>query len=96
MNLRFSSLKGFTSIWRKEFIGQQGFLLPFLPKKKEIRLGEELEIDINVEGEPWGKVWAVAVWKNVSGVIDETTPRGIFLRIRKVDSQFEKKAHTLG
>ncbi|MFW6323548.1 MAG: hypothetical protein ACOC0U_00660 [Desulfovibrionales bacterium] len=96
MNLRFSSLKGFASIWRKDFIGHQGFLLPFLPRKKDLKLGQELEIDINVEGEPWGKVWAIAVWKNVFGIIDENTPRGIFLRIRKVDDLFEQKADTLG
>lgn len=96
MNLRFSSLKGFASVWKMEFIGHKGLLLPFLPKKQQLKMGQELEIEINVEGEVWGKVWAVAVWKNVFGLIDESTPRGLFLRIVKMEPSFEKKVNSLG
>ena len=95
MNLRFSSLKGFASVWKKDFLGHQGFLLPFLPRKKQIKLGQEMEIEINVEGEGWGTIWAVAVWKNVFGMIDENTPRGVFLRIIKMDPHFERKVGSL-
>jgi hypothetical protein len=91
MNLRFSSLKGFASVWKRDFMGHQGFLLPFLPRKKQIKLGQELEIDVNVEGDTWGKIWAIATWKNVYGMVDENTPRGVFLRITKMEPQFERK-----
>jgi hypothetical protein len=96
MHLRFSSLKGFASVWRKDFIGHQGFLLPFLPKKKQIRLGQEMEIDVDVEGDSWGRIRAVAAWKNVFGMIDENTPRGVFLRITTMEPQFERKIDELG
>lgn len=95
MQLRFSSLKGFVSVWKKDFIGQQGFLLPFLPEKKKIKLGQEIEIEVNVEGEAWGKVWVVAVWKNLFGLVDENTPRGVFLRLIKAEQPFERKINTL-
>jgi hypothetical protein len=91
MNLRFSSLKGFAEVFKRDFLGQQGFLLPHLPRKKQIRLGVEMEIDIDVEGDSWGRIRAVAVWKNIFGAIDENTPRGVFLRIVKAEPLFESK-----
>jgi hypothetical protein len=44
-----------------------------------------------VEGDTWGKIWAIATWKNVYGMVDENTPRGVFLRITKMEPQFERK-----
>jgi hypothetical protein len=91
MHLRFTSLKGFAAVWRNDFIGHQGLLLPFLHQKEQITLGRQLEIDISVEGDSWGRIWAVAAWKNLFGTIDENIPRGVFVRIVKMEPEFERR-----
>ncbi|WP_462323852.1 hypothetical protein [Desulfoplanes sp.] len=88
MQLKCNALKDFSSIWKEDFLGQKGFLLP---GPKSYIMGETLQVDVLVKGEQWGSVEVIPVWHNLYGVESDLVPRGIFLRIVKSDQTFERK-----
>ena len=82
MQLKFNTLKEIASVWR-----HRGF---FLPAQKKLKLGQNLEVEVIVEGGSWGKVNLVVVWYNWHGVTSDSTPRGVFMRLMNADPEFEK------
>ncbi|GAU09677.1 hypothetical protein DPF_2408 [Desulfoplanes formicivorans] len=93
MQLKCNALKDFSSIWKSDFLGQKGFLLP---GTRSYVMGETLQVDVFVMNEHWGRVEVVPVWHNLYGVVSELTPRGIFLRLIKSDQTFDRKLASLG
>jgi hypothetical protein len=93
MQLKCNALKDFSSIWRNDFLGQKGFLLP---GTRSYVMGEALQVEVFVKGEHWGSVEVMPVWHNLYGVATELTPKGIFLRLVKSDQNFDRKLASLG
>lgn len=93
MQLKCNALRDFSSIWKNDFFGQKGFLLP---GPKSYAMGETLPVEVLVMGESWGIVEVIPVWHNLYGLETELLPRGIFLRLLKSDKTFERKLAALG
>ena len=92
MQLKCTTLRNFSAIWKNDFFGQKGFLLP---GPKSYVMGETLHVDVIVKEELWGSVDVVPVWHNLYGLEAELLPRGIFLRLVKSDQTFERKLAAL-
>ncbi len=87
MQLTCNELKDFSAVWKDDFLGHKGFLLP---GPSSYALGKAMQMEVMVKGEPWGKVEVIPVWQNLYGVESEATPKGIFLRLVKSDKCFEE------
>jgi hypothetical protein len=88
MYLKFNKVEDFFKVWKEDFFGQRGL---FLPVDKRFGLGQAVSIQIFVKGEDWGKIEVLSVWANIHGPEKEDIPRGIFLRLIKAESEFERK-----
>lgn len=88
MQLKFTTLKDFASVWKSAFLGHQGL---FLPGQQKLKIGQLLDAEVIVEGENWGKVQLVVVWMNQHGLNSELTPKGLFLRLLTSGPDFQRK-----
>ncbi len=88
MELRLSGISDFLKIWKKDFLGQQGF---FIPGEKSFALGQEFTINISIGSETWGSAQVLPVWSNLSGPVSPDLPRGTFLRIIRAEKDLQQK-----
>lgn len=88
MELRLSTVNDFLKIWKKNFLGQQGF---FIPGKKIFSLGQELSITISIGDETWGSAQVLPVWANPFGPASVDLPRGTFLKIIRTEKSLQHK-----
>jgi Tfp pilus assembly protein PilZ len=88
MELRLSGVGDFLKIWKKDFLGQQGF---FIPGDKNFALGQEFTLSISIDGESWGSAQVLPVWSNQFGPVSADTPRGTFLRLIRAEKNLQQK-----
>ena len=88
MRLAFPTFAQLKQVWREDFLGQRGF---FLPPKYDMPLGQEVELDVEVGGEKWGRARLVPVWKNQHGPQSEHLPLGLFLRLLSAEDGVEQR-----
>ncbi len=92
MRLTFPSLAKFASVWQEDFLGQQGFLLP---PKYDMPLGQEVDLEVLVQDEKWGRARMLPIWSNRYGPNTEATPQGVFLRLIRADDALERRLRGL-
>ncbi|MFP4083784.1 MAG: hypothetical protein ACOCPS_01210 [Desulfonatronovibrio sp.] len=88
MELRLTTVNDFLKIWKKDFLGHQGF---FIPGEKCFPLGQELTINISIADQAWGSAQVLPVWANLFGPASPDLPRGTFLKIIRTDKNLEQK-----
>jgi len=88
MKLTFASAKQLSQVWRQDFLGLQGFLLP---GEQSLQLGQELEVTLLVNEQHWGSGRAKVIWQNVYAQDSELTPKGTFLALTVTDSKLQKQ-----
>lgn len=88
MRLAFPTFAQLKQVWREDFLGQRGV---FLPPKYDLPLGQEVELDVEVCGEKWGRARLVPVWKNQHGPQSDHLPLGVFLRVLFAEDALERQ-----
>jgi hypothetical protein len=92
LRLSFSSRSQLASVWRDNLFGHQGVLLPV---KHELPLGQEIDLEVLVRGESWGRARFLPLWCNRYGQDTSQTPRGLFLSLVQAESQLEQRLDQL-
>ncbi len=93
MELRLSSLNDFQKIWKNNFLSCQGL---FIPGEKCFELGRELTISITIEDSKWGNIQVVPVWANIHGPATPYLPRGTFLKVIRMEKEFQTRIRQTG
>jgi len=82
MELRLSSVSEFLKIWKTDFLGHRGLLIP---GDNNFALGKEFTITILIDKETWGSAQVLPVWANSFGPVSADLPRGTFLKIIRAE-----------
>ncbi len=88
MELRLPSNNDFVKIWKKDFLGHQGF---FIPGEKFFPLGQEFTLTISIENETWGSALVQPVWSNLFGPVSADLPKGTFLKMIRAEKNLQQK-----
>ncbi|RQD67537.1 MAG: hypothetical protein D5R98_00830 [Desulfonatronovibrio sp. MSAO_Bac4] len=88
MELRLTTINDFLKIWKQDFLGHQGL---FIPGEKSFTLGQEMTINICVEGQVWGSALVLPVWANQHGPVSTDLPRGTFLKIIRTEKNLQQQ-----
>ncbi|MCF8039273.1 MAG: hypothetical protein K9K79_08140 [Desulfohalobiaceae bacterium] len=82
MKLKCKSVSHLLQLYRFDFLGQQGFLVPggqpFSP-------GKRIELHISVGDEYVGSARTTMIWQNLTHKSPELLPRGTFLKLLDCD-----------
>jgi len=88
MELKLPASKDLSCIWKENFLGCKGFLIP---GEQEFALGREMNMVLIIEKKMWGTLKMVPVWANIFGPPSQELPRGTFFRLLSCDRELEKK-----